>query len=413
MKMAQQSRLAIFALILFLLTALFWFGAQPVMAASQQSGDRVCTGDSLTVASGQTIGNILALGCNVTIQQGATVNGSISDFGGNVDVAGTVSGSIATFGGNVNVAGTVNGSIAAFGGNIVLTETAVVNGHVAAMGGNYISAPGAIVRGNPNSGSVAPGGPVRVNPATGLFSFGFDILGGIVTALAFAALGALVVIFAPNATRRVSDAVQNKPLNSVGIGCLTAIVFPILALLLIITLIGIPVAFLLGILTWLAWIFGGIAVGLLAGEKILGAFKMTNILPVLAVMLGIVLLALIGQIPVLGWFVSCLVGFIGLGAVVMTRFGTRAYPPAPNMALVPAVATSAASAAPETFSPATVDVAAWEAKARQAQASDAPTSALTDATPLTDSKPNQDAPSAPTNSEPNQDASSDTTHSER
>lgn len=343
--MFKKSRLAIFALTFLLLSAVLYIGAQPAFAAGEQSGDRVCTGDNLTIAAGQTSGNILALGCNVDVQQGATVNGSIADFGG-----------------NIRVAGTVNGTITTFGGNVMLTETAVVTGQVASMGGNYSSAPGAIAP------PIPPVPPAPFNPFTRMFNFGFDLLGGIVTALAFAALGALVVIFAPNATRRVSDAVQNKPLNIAGIGCLTLIVLPILAILLIITIIGIPIAFILGFVAWAAWIFGGIAIGLLAGEKILGAFKMTNILPVLAVVLGVVLLMLVGQIPVFGWLVSCVVGLLGLGAVVMTRFGTRAYPPVPGMALATVAASPGSPAVQGTFTPTAVDTALWEEKARQAQA---------------------------------------------
>jgi hypothetical protein len=217
-----------------------------------------------------------------------------------------------------------------------------------------------------------------------MFNFGFDLVGGIVTALAFAALGALVVIFAPNATKRVSDAVQSKPLNTAGVGCLTALVLPILGILLLVTIIGIPVAFLLGLVSWAAWIFGGIAVGLLAGEKILRAFKVGNVLPVVAVVLGIVVLMIVGQVPVLGWLVSCIVGLIGLGAVVMTRFGTCAYPPPPAMTMVPIAATAAASA-PGTYTPSQVDVAAWEAKARDAQTRE-------QATPNQTPAPSNDAP---------------------
>lgn len=374
--MFNQSRFAVFALTVLLLTAVLFIGAQPAFAEAEQSGDRVCTGENLTIAAGQSAGSILALGCNVDVQQGATVYGSIADFGG-----------------NVRVAGTVNGSIATFGGNVLLTETAIVNGQVASMGGNYSSAPGAIVRGNPGGSGITPPIPptpfTPLNPAARMFNFGFDILGGIVTALAFAALGALVVIFAPNATRRVSDAVQKQPWNTAGVGCLTLIVLPILGILLVITVIGIPVALILGFVAWAAWIFGGIAIGLLAGEKILGALKVTNILPVLAVVLGVVLLMLVGQIPIFGWLVSCVVGLLGLGAVVMTRFGTRAYPPPPGMALAAVAASPGSPPVPGTFTPTAVDVAAWEAKARQAQVQDAslPSNAVTTASDTAQPEP--------------------------
>lgn len=352
--MSQRSWKRQLPLVLALLMALSLFGAVPAFAAGNQSGDQICTGDNITITTGQTVNNVFALGCNVDVEQGATVQGSIADFGGNVQVAGNV-----------------NGNIAGIGGNVLLTETATVNGNVNVVGGNYYIAPGATVHGNSGNTLLVPPVP-PIAPVSPMQSasrqpfWGFNILGGIITALAFAALGALVVIFAPNATKRVSDAAQAKPLNTIGVGCLTAFVFPILAILLIITLIGIPVAFLLGIAAWAAWIFGGIAIGLLAGEKILGAFQVKNILPVVAAILGIVILMLLGQVPVLGWLLSCLVGLIGLGAVVMTRFGTRPYPPTPTMSMVPVTPRPAASV-PGTYTPSSVDVAAWEAKARDAQ----------------------------------------------
>jgi len=362
--MLQFSFVRNFFLALFLLGTIAFTAALPAHAAANQFGDQLCTGNNLTIAAGQTASNILAFGCNVTVEKDGLVQGSIADFGGNVTIAGAVQGSIATF-----------------GGNVTLAETAVVEGEVASIGGNYQISPGAVVRRatapNPLTPPLPSNPPRPFNPFNRFFNFGFDLLGGIVTALAFAALGALVVIFAPNATRRVGDAVQAKPLNTVGVGCLTALLLPILAILLIITLIGIPVAFLLGIIAWAAWIFGGIAIGLLAGEKILGAFKVSNILPVVAVILGVIILMLIGQVPILGWLVSCVLGLIGLGAVVLTRFGTRVYPAAPTLTMIPAAASANV---PGAFTPSSTDVAAWEAKARAAQAN---ATAATDATPQT------------------------------
>ena len=337
-------------LALVLLLALGFASAAPAFADGTQGGGRFCTGDNFTLASGQSIDSLLAFGCNVTIEQDATVRGDLADFGGNVTISGTVGGNIVTF-----------------GGNILLTSTAVVNGDIASMGGNVRNDPGATINGgvNTNGGNIPPVTPITPRFSRN-FGFGFDLLGGIVTALAFAALGALVVIFAPNATKRVSDAAQAKPLNTAGVGCLTMILLPILGLLLVITIIGIPVALVLGLLSAVAWIFGSIGIGLLAGEKILQALKARDILPVVAVMLGVVLLMLIGQVPILGWLISFLVGLIGLGAVVLTRFGTRAYPTIPGMMMTPAVAAAGTSAV-ATYTPSAVDVAAWEEKSRQIQ----------------------------------------------
>lgn len=346
------------ALLVFLALALAT--AAPAFAEGTQRGGRFCAGNSLTLESKESMESLVALGCNVTIQQGATVQNDLASFGG-----------------NVSIEGTVGGDIVMFGGNLSLDETAVVNGAITLMGGNLQRTPGATVQGgiNQNRGNVAPVAPIApiaplhpfaTNPFFRPFMYGFDLLGGIVTALAFAALGALVVIFAPNPTRRISEAAQAKPFNTAGVGCLTLILLPILSLLLLITLIGIPVALILGLLSAIAWIFGSIGVGLLAGEKILQAFKARDILPVVAVILGVVVLMVVGQVPILGWLISFIVGLIGLGAVVLTRFGTRPYPLPPGMMMTPV--TVGGPSVPGTYTPSAVDTAAWEEKARRATA---------------------------------------------
>lgn len=341
-----------------LLTGLVLTSAVPAFAQPPNGFDATCFGGNSTVRAGETVQDVFGLGCNYTIEAGATVQRNVSIFGG-----------------NLTNSGQVNGSIAVFGGNITIESTAVVNGNVAALGGNVSVVPGATVRGQVGG---RPGNPGPVISETfglnRLFRLGFDFFGVVVTALAFAALGALVVIFVPEPTRRVSEAVQSRPWGTVGVGCLTMIVLPILAILLVITVIGVPVAFLLGLAAVAAWVFGWIAVGYLAGERILQAFRTRDILPVVAAVVGILVLMLLTQIPVLGWLLGCLIGLFGVGAVVLTRFGTRAYPAIPGMMLTPAPAP-----VPGGFTPTARDVSALEERARQAAPAEAPPAAAPDA----------------------------------
>lgn len=388
---------------LLLLCGILLVTAVPALAATAQSADRICTGNNLTIQPNETVNNVLAFGCNVTIAQGATVTGDASGFGA-----------------NFRVAGAVNGSVSTVGGNVFVESTGVVNGNVSALGGAVASAPGATIGGRSGSlvpSPVVPNAPVTpfVFPFTRSFdvtpslSWGFNLIGSLVTALAFAALGALIVVFAPEPTRRVGSAVSNRPLGTAGVGCLTFILLPVLCILLMITVIGIPVAFLLGILALIAWIFGWISLGYLAGERILSALRTQNILPVVAVVLGVIVLSLISQIPLIGWLIGLIVGLFGIGAVVLTRFGTRPYPVPPTAVLVPLATAAAGTVSPSGYTPSQVDLAAWEEKARQAQARDvsatenpaaAPTAPATDVNnptaPATDSvNPTTDAPNNP------------------
>jgi hypothetical protein len=43
------------------------------------------------------------------------------------------------------------------------------------------------------------------------------------------------------------------------------------------------------------------------------------------VAIGLVALALLGSLPYIGWLINLAVGLVGLGAVFLSRFGTRLY----------------------------------------------------------------------------------------
>jgi hypothetical protein len=98
------------------------------------------------------------------------------------------------------------------------------------------------------------------------------------------------------------------------------------------------VAFLLGVALLVAGVFGWIAVGLLVGQELLEAFRVRGITSMIAVVVGILLISLLGAIPCIGIIAAIIVGCLGLGAVVLTRFGTQTYPlPTPPVPPAPPV----------------------------------------------------------------------------
>lgn len=178
-------------------------------------------------------------------------------------------------------------------------------------------------------------GPSPVHPFRwGDWPFGtvdgiaFGFLHSVITALAVAALGALVVVLLPNQARQVSATAEKSLLPSLGVGCLTVLVALPLIVLLAVLIITLPAAILLPLVLGAAWLFGWIALGWLVGERLLAALQAREAwrAPVITVIVGVLLLALVGAVPVIGWLIGLGVGLVGLGAVVLTLFGTRTYP---------------------------------------------------------------------------------------
>ncbi len=169
-------------------------------------------------------------------------------------------------------------------------------------------------------------------------AFPFGIVEGImvgfvrnvIAALALAALGAILVTFLPNELRRVSDTAQQSPMPSLGVGCLTLLVALPLFVLLVVMIVTIPAAILMPFVIGAAWVMGWITLGWIAGERLMQSVNAQGSMrtPVAAAIVGILVLALVSALPVLGWLVGLGIGSLGLGAVILSRFGTRAYPPA-------------------------------------------------------------------------------------
>ncbi len=314
--MKRFLRWQVFALALILLVAL----VQPVLA---QGGD----------------GGQVVFGSDFTLRRGERLEGDLVVFGGNVTLEpeSRVRGDVAAFGGTVRVDGRVDGDIVALGGDVHLGESAIVSGNVTTSG-NVETALGAIVRGKTMTGVSRRFSLPIFRPwerhsllrnywswNSGLGSWYRSALQTFFDIVVAVALGLLVVLLIPGPSRRVGDAIEGYPLQSIGYGLLTGLAAVLVLPILVITCIGIPVALLVGLALAIAGFFGWVAAGLILGERLLAAFHRTERQPALAVIVGLVILGLLAEVPCLGSLVSLLAAAWGLGAVVLTAFGSRPY----------------------------------------------------------------------------------------
>ncbi len=224
------------------------------------------------------------------------------------------------FGSNYTVKSgeTFDGDLVVFGGNVTIEEDANLNG----------AAPNITL---PN-GRIPPDvPPPHINPNFTLFWAPVKIL---FRAIAVALLAMLVMMFLQPQIEHVGQAITKQPFMAGGVGLITVLGAPlvifIVALVMAVTLILIPMAIvvaLLGVLTiTLAWLFGMIALGQEIGDRFTRSINQ-NWAPVFTAGFGTFLLMLvggaIGEIPCVGWLATALIGLLGIGAVVITRFGMR------------------------------------------------------------------------------------------
>jgi cytoskeletal protein CcmA (bactofilin family) len=274
-------------------------------------------------------------GQSLEVKEGEAVDNAVV-YGGNLTVKGTVEKNAVVFGGNMDVYGTVEGDATAFGGNVILHPDAIVEGNVASMGGTVIRDEGAQVEGSTESfggGNIGAlvAGEVKNSLKKELRGkdededherdSGGGLPGFILKFAALFGLGFLGQLFFPNRMKDLSAEIKARPFKSGLTGFLGLLaLFPI-SLVLCITLIGIPVAGVLLLVSMLVMTLGLTAVASELGMKVPVLRGRKTQAVVLA--LGLLILLAVGAIPGLGGLVMFLAAMMGFGAAIRTRFGNR------------------------------------------------------------------------------------------
>jgi hypothetical protein len=313
--------------------------------------DRVIFGGSFTLESGETQdGSLIVLGGVVLLEEGSFVEGDV-----------------VVFGGNLSVEGEVQQNIVAIGGVLSLANTAVVYGDLVAPATVFKREEGAQVYGQvitdtvpldieipdvpdipdipdvpdiPNIPDIpdVPDFEFRTYPFVFFDQISYalspltNVLWFMVRVFAFSTVAILVVLFVPEHMRRTSNAVYSYPILSGGLGLLSVIVAIPIMIVFTIMIILIPGTILISILLSLGLFFGWIAIGLEVGRRISESINRDWSIPVQAGVGTFALTFVIGSFGFILWeWVSVMlmiaVCSVGLGAVLLTRFGVREYVP--------------------------------------------------------------------------------------
>ena len=251
--------------------------------------------------------SIVKIGSDVTIEKGQKVH------------------SVVAIGGQITVSGAVEKSVVAIGGSVVLTKTAVVKGNVVSLGGIIVIARDAEVGGDLteiNSSNLFETLTTALSSEWEGWSWIFAVI-SLSIFLVILVLALLIAALLPKPVRIVSEAIHENTLKVILCGILGLVLIAPLALLLTISVVGIALIPLEVIVVVCSVLLGFIAVGRIIGRKFLSLLKRPNPGIVRETFWGLLILWLIGWIPYIGWMVKAIAIVIGLGATLVTRFGTH------------------------------------------------------------------------------------------
>ncbi len=162
----------------------------------------------------------------------------------------------------------------------------------------------------------------------GFFPWPFSLVAGFV--IAWLVLAIIVGAFLPKQMVAIADTLEENYLWTGIVGVLSYGVVFLLTLLFLITIIGIPLACAVVVVTWALKFLGTVSIAFLIGQKAVAlvvpvrrrsitALQRIRYSEGLFVFIGGMILALIRIIPILGWIVWLFLGMVGLGAVLRTQ----------------------------------------------------------------------------------------------
>jgi uncharacterized RDD family membrane protein YckC len=291
----------------------------------------------------------------VNVAADETVPGNAVAVMGPVTIDGTVEGNAVAVMGSNTVNGTVEGNVVVVLGTLHLGPNSKVEGNAVSVGGRIDRAPGSIVNGeiveqghgldfSENSGAMSwwnhglrMGRPVAFGPNLNfLWLLNICLIG----------LYLLLSVAFPNGIRKCGDTLVNRPGLTFLTGILAILALPVVFILLLVTVVGIPVAVIVLPLSILAaLLFGRAAINSLVGRSILGK----DAHPALSVLVGSLVMLALYLVPLVGLMLFAFVAFLGFACALATLFtSTKATlpPPPPPVAVAGAPVAPVAPAAP-------------------------------------------------------------------
>jgi hypothetical protein len=256
---------------------------------------------------------LVAFNGDVTVPSGDVADG-VFVTGGTATINGTVE-TVVVLDGSAILEGAAVRSVFVTGGSVTIDAASTVTGDVRTLDATVTTDPAATIGGSVTSldKDLLTAGAFLV-PAIVLFMLGF----GLVTIVAGLALAGL----AANQVRKAETLIRHEPGQTLLAGLAGLIVIPVVAILLMITLIGAPLGFAILFMVWPAAAYAGYLVaGIFIGEWLLNRNPAAQLpaRPYLAAVVGLIALWVVSLVP----FVGAIASLFGFGAVVL--FGWRTF----------------------------------------------------------------------------------------
>ena len=252
-------------------------------------------------------GALKAGGARVLVRPQTDIAGPTQIAGADVRFAGTTHGKTEIVGDTVVIDGHIGGDLIVRARSVTIGKTAVIDGNVTFQSFNDpVIVKGAVIRGRKTM--------TLPHPQVSRFEAAQALFGLVLFSIAAGFMAGLLLLVSRRAfVERAVDRLRNRPGHSFGLGVLIFILAPAIAVLLMVTIIGIPTALLLLLALPLLWLVGTVIAAFTMGDFLVNRVPRPRGFfgELWALIVGLVVLSIIGIIPYVGfltWFAALLVG---------------------------------------------------------------------------------------------------------
>ncbi len=309
-------------------------------------GDAVAVGGAPVTVKGEVTGNLVSIGGPVNIT--GRVKRDVTGIGGPVAISGIVGGDVVSLGGRVELTGAaeVEGDISAIGGAVVKGEKTVHRGEVLNLDMRMVrSVLPRILR----TARYAAGNERNVDR----WLMGGLVGVGLLVFFSMLATGAVLLllpaVFLPENVENTANAISGNMWRACGIGALMVVGFFPGLLMMVVSILGIPLVPFALMLYAAAGVLGLSAFSVALQGRFFKGIKKAGpaglpgkVAAGYAIMAGLMIFGKLipfigGVLSLIGCMLLSFGAMLGLGAVWLTRMGSRSYTQPPPPAVPPTV----------------------------------------------------------------------------
>jgi len=301
---------------------------QTITISGTIHGDVICAGQTVNIL-GKIEGNIRLAGQNISLESTVNGNATIAGQTFNIGPSGIIKGDLSMgladanlngsvgrdifFGGkNLVIASNVGRNVKATVNNLTIVSTAKIKGKIDYTSNNQAT----VSSGAQINGKIAQTIPPQSATPKWWVVLSFSVFWFMLCIITMFITAMVIILLFPKPVHNVSANALPRPWKAMLTGFLASICVPIVMFMLAITIIGLPLAFILGLVWLLIMILSGPLFAYYIGHLVL---KDSN-KPLLIMLIGLLILLVLYFIPIIGCIIMLVAFWIGTGMILLELY---------------------------------------------------------------------------------------------